>query len=471
MLYDGNANEKKLSLVCLKMPMKKYVKIVKELGFFIPFSIYLLVFVALTGMGYTWLKKSITLPESSYIDVYRLLLSVALATGVAIICFGLITTLMSFLFFRIKKNQNKINFSFQHAPENNDQGRTQMIKLKIEPILLPFLGFLRIRILYDNDKVSKKYALIAGKKKFNSLSYNGEFSWSLPEIREYQIEKIIIYFEDLFQFFSFAVSVHSANRFHINPVDQKIKELNANPNKTEDDSIRIEKLKRVDGELINYKNFENNDDVRRIVWKIYAKNKELVVRIPEILNPYASHIYLYTSFFTKFNVSGSELVETFFLNHYKTICWSIFKQLNSKGFEVKHIPDQLISPISLSNKEALTKYALTTSKWQNNNNIKDYLNTSNVSVLVISSLSDPDEISAFTTQLNTSVSIIYISLTESLEQNIYKDWVKWLFIENESNHISSYKTQWNLSPLRIKVIENEKKLKEIMNQISHSTIL
>lgn len=451
--------------------MKKYLKTVKEIGFFIPFSIYLLLFIALTSLGYYWLKKSISLPESSYNDVYKLLLSVALASAVAIVSFGLITTLLSFCFFRIKKNQNKINLSFNVTTESNKKQSNQIINLKIEPLLFPFLGFLRIRIVYDKDKVSKKYALIAQNKKIYSLSYNGQFTWSLPEIREYQIDRLIIYFEDLFQFFSFPVAVSTSNRFHINPNDHQIKPINANPNKTEEDSVRIEKLKRVDGELINYKNFENNDDVRRIVWKIYAKNKELVVRIPEILNPYASHIYLYTSFYSKFNITGIEVAETFFLNHYKTVCWSIYKQLNEKGFEVRHIPDQLISPISLSNKEALTQYAITTSKWQNTNSIKDYLNTNNVSVLVVSSLSDPDEISAFTERLNAGITIIFIPLTEALVQNVYQDWARWLFIENESHHISSYKTQWNLTPLRFKIKENEKKLIEIIQQINHATIL
>ena len=88
----------------------------------------------------------------------------------------------------------------------------------------------------------------------------------------------------------------------------------------------------MEGEYLNYKNFENNDDVSRIVWKIYAKNKELVVRIPEIMDPYASHVYLYASFFTSFNVAGSTPVEVPFLNYYKAMIWTLYQNLVKQGF-------------------------------------------------------------------------------------------------------------------------------------------
>lgn len=451
--------------------MQKFIKIVKECLYFVPFSIYLVIFSALTLTGYFLLNKAASMPDSSYKDVYTLLLSVSLAASVAILGFGLITTLISFLYFSIKKKQNEINFSIQHAALKDDVLRTQKIKIHIKPILPTILGFLRIRIVYDKDKFSHKFSLVSSQKKINTLSLDAEFNWNLPEIREYQIEKIIVYFEDLFQFFSFAVSIPTSNRFHISPSNQAIKNINANPNKTEDSTIRIEQLKRIDGELINYKNFENNDDVRRIVWKIYAKNKELVVRIPEIMNPYASHIYLYTSFHSHLNITGNEVAETFFLNHYKTMCWSIYKQLIDKGFEVKHMNDQASAPVNLPTKDALTQYAMATSKWQNNTNLKDFLKPKNVSVVVVSSFNDPEELEAFSERLHPNISVLYIPLTEALEQNIYRDWARWLFVENENHDISSYRTQWNLSPLRLKVNENEKRMNEVMKQISQSTII
>ena len=99
-------------------------------------------------------------------------------------------------------------------------------------------------------------------------------------------------------------------------------------------------MRKVEGEFLNYKNFENNDDVRRIVWKIYAKNKELVVRIPEMMDPYASHVYLYASFFSSSISKAMRTVEDPFLNYYKVITWSVYQNLVKQGFEVRYIPDQ-----------------------------------------------------------------------------------------------------------------------------------
>ena len=87
------------------------------------------------------------------------------------------------------------------------------------------------------------------------------------------------------------------------------------PKKTEETNMRIEEMRKVEGELLNYKNFETNDDVRRIVWKIYAKNKELVVRIPETNDPYASHIYFYASFYNAISNDVYEEFNEVFLDH------------------------------------------------------------------------------------------------------------------------------------------------------------
>ena len=38
--------------------------------------------------------------------------------------------------------------------------------------------------------------------------------------------------------------------------------MEAFPRKTEDTATRIEEIKKVEGEHINYKNFESNDDVQ-----------------------------------------------------------------------------------------------------------------------------------------------------------------------------------------------------------------
>src|SRR6185312_7478147 len=128
--------------------------------------------------------------------------------------------------------------------------------------------------------------------------------------------------------------------FFTHPLYNSTGPLNVQPKKTEETNMRIEEMRKVEGELLNYKNFENNDDIRRIVWKIYAKNKELVVRIPETNDPYASHIYFYASFYNAISNDVYEEFNEVFLDNFKTAIWNIYDQLHRQKALIQYIPDQ-----------------------------------------------------------------------------------------------------------------------------------
>jgi hypothetical protein len=220
----------------------------------------------------------------------------------------------------------------------------------------------------------------------------------------------------------------------------------------------------VEGEYLNYKNFENNDDVRRIVWKIYAKNKELVVRIPEIMDPYASHVYLYASFFSRFNTDGNSAVEVPFLNYYKVLTWSIYQNLIKQGFDVRYIPDQEVAKANLADEQQWVKYSISTSKWHQSKDLKTYVKTSDASVVIISSLSDVDEVRDIIENHGKDITFIFIKLSDSFKNQNIVDWVQWVFVQNAKDDIDVYKRGWDFSPLRQKLRDNENRLEEIVNK-------
>lgn len=450
--------------------MHKLLNSIRKAGYFVPFSMYLLVFAAVLIPGYLKLKALGQLPDSAYTHIYTLLLSVALFFSTAIIVFGFFTVISAYLYFLWKQRRGEVRL-FLKTEADSRQGGKQTIALELQPMLLPLAGFIKIRVYYDGTHVSEKFTPVSSRSSFFRFRFNGQFSWNLPEIREYRIEKVLIYFEDFFQFFSMATTIDTSNRFFIGPVKQELNALKASPRKTEETTTRIEELKRVEGELINYKSFETNDDVRRIVWKIYAKNKELVVRVPEILDPYASHIYLYASFYSVFPTEGNEVLHAPFLNYYKTLCWSVYQQLAAKGFEVRYIPDQPVPAGNLTSIEEQVSYAITVSGWQQDNNLKDIVKPGNASVLVVSSLSDPEQLREFAESYGSEVSIIFIPLSDALEENGVGGWLKWLFVENEKDKQASYRTRWSLSPMRFKLKENEKEILSILKLSSRSAIL
>lgn len=448
------------------MTIKGFSNKFKQAGFYIPFTLYFFLFVVAVSLAWKLLHKNPQEIDTSYSDIFTLLLKVALFFGIALLVLALVSVGISLVYFLLKRKKAGIDFKIETDLKQTDLHQKQTVRLFLHPILKPFFGFIKIRLQYDSTHFSNKFLLVENQRKqlFNN-TIEGTYHWPLPEIKEYHVQKAILYFEDFFQFFSVAVDLPANNLFITQPTIVNRADVNVRPRKTEEITTRIEELRKVEGEYLNYKNFENNDDVRRIVWKIYAKNKELVVRMPEIMDPYASHVYLYASFFSTFMVDGNTPAQIPFLNYYKEMIWTLYQNLVKKGFEVKYVPDQPIAKSNTGDAQQHVKYAISTSRWQYSNNISTYCKTSDASLLVVSSLSNADEVKELAERHGNDISIVFIKLSESLHQQNMLHWVKWLFIENEKDERELYKSAWATSlNLRPKILENERKLKMIIDK-------
>lgn len=436
---------------------------INRFGFYIPFTFFFAVFTTAIILALNVLGKNEINSESSYADIYTLLLKIAAYFTLSIILVALFSVLVSFFYFLSVKRKKGIRFQISTDLKESELHQKQTVKLLIEPILKPLFGFIKIRLQYDNHQFSQKFSLIENSRlQFFRNRIEGTYNWPLPEIKEYHIAKVVLYFEDVFQFFSIAVDLPTNTQFFTQPNLKKINELKTHIRKTEDNTIRIDEMRRVDGEYLNYKNFENNDDVRRIVWKIYAKNKELVVRIPEIMDPYASHIYMYASFFSTFVTEGNSAIEIPFLNYYKTISWSVYQNLIKQGFEVKYISDQDVAKTNVADEQQRVKYAISTSRWQKECDLKSYIKTNNASVVLISSLSNVEEVKELIHQYGNAITFIFIKLSDSFKKQSMIDWVQWLFVENDKDDMDVHKRNWAVSTLRFKIKENERKLEAMM---------
>jgi len=430
--------------------------------FFVPFTYYFFLFAVAMALAQLWLTSRELIPNSSFTDIFHLLLRAAVWFLTVIILLGLISVLVSFIVFVWEKRRKTIEFAINTTGITGTENPGQKIHVSIAPILKPFLGFVKLRLQYDGKNFSGKFALAELKhNKLISLNYEGDYLWQLPEIKEYHVEKLILYFEDLFQFFSFTVALPVQDRFHTHPFSRSVEDFTISPRKTEETTTRIEELKKVEGEYLHYKNFENNDDVRRIVWKIYAKNKDLVVRIPEILDPYASHAHMYVSFFTNFDIAGNATAEIFFLNYYKSIVWAIYQKLGQEGFDVKYIADQQTPNRHFTEEQQEVQYTVTTSNWQEEKDLKNFANMKDASVIVLSSLCNANDAEELFNNRAAGTVFVLIRLTKSLQYSYLASLLQWLFIQQERNDVEVYKTNWRLSLLRPKVVQNEKKLESV----------
>ncbi len=456
----------------MNMTFSRTTDKIKHAAFYIPFTIYFVVFAIAAFVGFKMMGSNEINADSSFVDIFQLLLKVALAFTIAIISVAFLPVLISFFYFKYRQRKTGIRFDISTDVKESELHQKQTVRLLISPVLKPFFGFVKLRLLYDRKHYSKKFSLLENsKRKFFSTSIEGTYHWTLPQIKEYHVEKAVLYFEDILQFFSIAVNLPTSSHFFTQPATKGLKDLNVLPRKTEETNTRIEQLRKVEGEYLNYKNFENNDDVRRIVWKIYAKNKELVVRIPEIMDPYASHVYLYASFFSHFNIEGNGAAEIPFLNYYKVVIWSVYQNLVKRGFEVKYIADQDAAKNNAGDEQQSVKYSISTSKWHHEKDLKTYVKINDASVVIVSSFSNAEEVKDLMENYGKDITFIFIRLTDSFKNQNMIDWVQWMFVQNQKDDIDVYKRGWVLSAMRLKIKENEKKLAEILQKYQEEALV
>lgn len=457
--------------------MGRLIKNIRDLFrpaiYFIPFTWYFFLFAIALALANIWLSSVQYTPGSSFTDIFLLLVKTGGWFIICLLTLGLLTVLVSYLVFLGSKNRERISFSLSNSTStaHNRQGTpSQKIHVAVHPVLKPVLGFIKLRLQYDESQYSEKFALAESRPdRLISSTYEGEYTWNLPEIKEYHVDRLILYFEDLFQFFSFTVSLPVRDRFHTRPFAPPIENFTVSPRKTEETTTRIEELKKVEGEYLHYKSFENNDDVRRIVWKIYAKNKDLVVRIPEVLDPYASHAYMYVSFYNHFDITGNAAPEIFFLNYYKSVVWAVYLKLQKEGFDVKYVADQPTPSRYFAEEKQAVQYTVTTSSWQKDKELTAFVNPKDASVIVVSSLCDAAAAEALFNNRAGGTVFVLVRLTRSLQQTYLGSFLYWLFVRQEKNDIEKFRTNWKLSLLRPRIIQNEKKLEAIFSR--HDRVL
>lgn len=381
----------------------------------------------------------------------------ALLTG------SFLSVFIPFLLFKIQTRRGAVQVKLDNEQQNNRK-LLQKISMSIEPLIAPPFGFLHYRFLYDAKDLSPKFSLAKTglQTKLFQNAQQGFYQWPLPAIRAYDVDKLVVYFEDIFQFFSLSTTVPVNQSFYTKPTGMAAGEQQIAPQKTDTETIRIEELRRVEGELLHYKNFENNDDVRRIVWKIYAKNKELVVRIPEIFDPFASHIYFYCSFFDSIGIADMPTLQTRGLNWFKNACWGMYEQIKKQGGEVKFIADQDIPTNHFTDTGKGVEYSLAVSKWQQHNPLNNYVKAKDASVVCVHSLTEVGALSQLLSQTGTGLTIVLVKLNHGMAKTNVMNWLRWIFLQEEKDDDKTNTLKWKWSSARRKLVANEKKLEALV---------
>lgn len=400
--------------------------------------------------------------EDTSIALYLKLFAWLIGTFILILVgVGFLYTLVCFLYFVI--NKKNINPKIDIGIDGNIKGEVGQVPviISLPKALLPLLGYIKIKIEFENGTLSDTIVINKFSKGFEKLlpKEGSTLIW-LPDRKQYHIKGFVISFIDYLQFFRFTTYKKSKNAFYLHSSEMDIPVKEINPSKTEEEIEKIKTSRKVQGDYLNYKDFEVGDDVRRIVWKIFAKNRELVIRTPEVINPYASHIKFYTSFYNLLSKDLTSAYATSMLNYYKDIVFNVCLNIKKTEKKVEFNIDQAVNEfVSVSEKDRIG-FQLSSANWQNNFPVNE-LKTSGESVICVSTLVGLEELSTLIEK--GSSNIIIVKASRHLDhQNVFN--FKNLFLRKDQNSELS-KLKWSLSSTRRKLKQNEI---EIEKRVSNS---
>ena len=442
------------------MRQKLWFKAIRYYWQFQPFHLSFILLMVLYAI-IRYFTLNVQVDTSSFIGLILLMTKIVFVFALVIILFGLLSTLICFGWFWYRKTKQKPAITLELDAEQQKQGDV-VIRTVLPFALRPFLGYVNVRLQYDQGDLSSKFRMERKRKGqwfFFQPGLESTNRLHLDDIKEYRFQRAIIYFEDFLRLFSLAIPVSVFD--HIKNIPRIQQELNTpiQPKKTEEEKVRIQQLRKVEGEYLNYKKFENSDDVRRIVWKIFAKNKELVVRIPEIMDPFSSHIYFYPSYFNSENNLAYAPYHQAMLNFYKHWVYTLYHALTEQQFEVQYIADQLIRDTQRN-----TEYTITLSEWHQDKVLSNFVKPQHASVICIHSFSDIKDLEKLLPSLDAQTKIYFVRLSASMRSLYLFHWMYRLFFLPAKDELAKLKNRWPLHPLKFKTYQREKKILNLLKQ-------
>ena len=444
---------------------------VRFYGQYFPFTLNTLLCV-LAGWGaYKLLYKPVVKGEdpSPLLPFIMLMGRMVMWFMVGLILFSVLSTFFSYFYYLWLRSNKGYKLEVEFTTKTKKGKKSKLfLNTRLEGVIKPLLGFVKGRLYYDDNVMTDRFSLLSNKWKdkcFVRTAITGRSRMDLPDIKEYELRGGFVYFQDMLHLFSLAAEQPISGHFYQPPMLTNEDDAGVFPKKTETMDVRIEQLRRVEGEPLNYKDFESGDDVRRIVWKVYAKNRELVVRIPEMFEPYASHLYFYASFYAAVKaqwISEGYLKEM--LNYYKNNVWTVYDTLSRKEWEMRFIPDQSFSiPEQLTDLEKAARI-ISNSEWHKDASLQQYFNPKSGTVLCISSFTEPEELRNMLDRCDAATVVYFVKLSNVFKHFAPLGWIGRLIFRPPQDRLSKLRTRWTFSPMRIAIQKREKEIEEILSR-------
>ena len=426
---------------------------------------FILSILVLWGIS-LWLNNEYGQDDSNLWLVMKLFLQVVKWTLVGLVVISLLSAIFTWAYFYSSFKNKKIVVQAKFGDGQNEEAGWVPLSVMIGGnAIRPLLGTIQARLVFSEKRLSEKIILDANVPKprhWWRQGIKGSGQTYLHDRGIYDVEKIIILFCDMLGLVSLPCAIPHTQQLFTLPRTEANQKIKANPNSTEEQKHRIDIPKRVEGEHVNYKEFEAGDNIQRIVWKIYAKSGQLVVRIPETKDPYASHLYFYASFYHGFNWQGGAF-ETELLNVYKDKVRNLFEALQHNGYEVKMPQDQEVAKLQGLSEKKNELFQITAASWQNQLSLTAFVNYSKAAFVSASSLTPANEIAAIVRNLPLSVPLVVVKLSDAIPSPFQLS-IKDIFFRPEKKPSDKLRQPWLLSSLRRDLLKNEKEIEVILKQ-------
>lgn len=426
----------------------------------------LLAIAALWCFEMLGVEKANAEAPSSFAPFLALMGQTALWLLLAIVGFCLLSALFCFLYFLWLRRKKGVSLSLSFG-QKNDRPDIRLNAL-LNHVRRPWLGFVKCRLLYDDGHLTPKLALLGNiheKNRFFRKGISGKQPLQLPDIKSYRLQGSFLYFEDLLHLFSFTAFLPQSGHFEQAPVAHKATITEEKPQHVSREDVRVNESKPIPGDFLNYKNFEGGDDIRRIVWQIYAKNRELVVRIPEQRDFYASHLTIYASFHT--DLSEAQFLNAFaseMLNYYKNCIWTAIETLLKKEIPLKFVPDQPFDIAEDLSKQQKISMLLSNSGWQQEKPLSDYFPARRNGIICISSFNEPEEIRQLLENAGRETIVYFVPLSHTFRHWVSWGWIKRIFMKPPTDRLKRIRSRWPFSPLRHRIQKREKQIQTILSE-------
>jgi hypothetical protein len=114
---------------------------------------------------------------------------------------------------------------------------------------------------------------------------------------------------------------------------------------------------------------------------------------------------------------------------------------------------------------------ITTESWQKQNDLQNYFNKQYASLLCISSLTDAAQLSEILDKAGKSLTVVFVQLSKSFANVNIINWLQWIFVKPEKKGAGKLQLAFNLSPLRKKILENEKQIQQTLEKCDCETLI